>query len=133
MYRLNEDKMFYDAEEGQAVIINFTTGMYYTTTSLGSVILERLLNGNDPDEIAKAVKGLPGCPNDFGTQLNAFIEELGAKEILVVGEAVPGGNEPIPDGALADGFELKLEEFSEVQDLILADPVHDLNDEDANP
>ena len=38
MYKLNEKKMFFDLTDGQAIIINFETGIYYGTTSLGSVI-----------------------------------------------------------------------------------------------
>ena len=33
----------------------------------------------------------------------------------------------IPESAFADGFELTLDEFAEVQDLLLADPVHDVD------
>ena len=62
MYRLNEEKMFFDIADGQAVVINFVSGMYYGTTALGSVILERLLKGCAPAEIAGAVKALPDCP-----------------------------------------------------------------------
>ena len=133
MYRLNEEKMFFDMADGQAVVINFTTGMYYGTTALGSVILERLLKGCAPEEITRAVKALPGCPEDFDAQLSGFITELQDKEILLDGETQPGGGEEIGDMALADGFALTLDEFSEVQDLILADPVHDVDVEQGWP
>lgn len=133
MYKLNEEKMFFDIADGQAVVINFVSGMYYGTTSLGSVILERLLNGNAPAEIAKAVKALPECPEDMDAKLDEFIGMLKEKEILADGETVPGGDEAIADTALADGFELKVDEFSEVQDLILADPIHDVNVEESWP
>ena len=127
MYKLNEEKMFFDMADGQAVVINFLSGMYYGTTSLGSVILERLVNGNSPEEILKAVQALPGCPEEFGDQMEDFITELCEKEILLGGETQSGGDEAISEMALADGFALTLDEFSEVQDLILADPVHDVD------
>ena len=133
MYQLNGEKMFFDIADGQAVVINFVSGMYYGTTALGSVILERLLNGCAPAESAGAVKSLPGCPEDFDAQLDAFITKLRNKEILLDGETDPGGGEEIGDMALADGFELTLDEFSEVQDLILADPVHDVDVEQGWP
>ena len=133
MYKLNEEKMFFDITDGQAVVINFVSGMYYGTTALGSVILERLLKGYAPEEVAGAVKALPGCPEDFDARLGAFITQLRDKEILVDGETQPGGGEEIGGMALADGFELPLDEFSEVQDLILADPVHDVDVEQGWP
>lgn len=133
MYKLNEEKMFFDMADGQAVVINFLSGMYYGTTSLGSVILERLVKGNAPEEILGAVQALPGCPEDFGVQMENFITELREKEILLEGEKRQGGNEAIGEMALADGFTLTLDEFSEVQDLILADPVHDVDVEEGWP
>ena len=133
MYKLNEEKMFFDLADGQAVVINFVSGMYYGTTALGSVILERLVNGKTPEKIAAAVEALPGCPEDFGAQLDAFVAALREKEILVEGETAVGGDEGIGDAALADGFSLALDEFSEVQDLILADPVHDVDVEQGWP
>ena len=35
--------------------------------------------------------------------------------------------------AFAEGFDLTLDEFSEVQDLLLADPVHDVDVEEGWP
>ena len=43
MYKLNEAKMFYDIADGQAVVINFETGMYYGSSPLASAILDLLL------------------------------------------------------------------------------------------
>lgn len=133
MYQLNAEKMFFDIADGQAVVINFLSGIYYGTTALGSVILERLVNGKEPEKIAGAVKALPGCPEDFDDQLSDFIAKLREKEILLDGETNPGGDEGIDNAALADGFVLTLDEFSEVQDLILADPVHDVDVEQGWP
>lgn len=133
MYKLNEEKMFFDIADGQAVVINFVTGMYYGTSSLGSVILDRLVHGNSPDKIRIAVEALPGCPEDFGTELDSFIAELREKGILIPGDTVAGGEETMEGNVLEDGFVLTLDEFTEVQDLILADPVHDVDVEKGWP
>ena len=133
MYQLNTEKMFFDMADGQAVVINFVSGMYYGSTALGSVILERLVKGCAPEKIAAAVKSLPGCPADFDAQMSDFIAKLREKEILLDGETCPGGDEGIGETALADGFSLTLDEFSEVQDLSLADPVHDVDVEQGWP
>lgn len=133
MYKLNEEKMFFDIADGQAVVINFVTGMYYGTTMLGSAVLERLVKGNSPEKIAAAVRNLPGCPAEFDAELNSFIDKLQQVDILVPGETTEGGDEPIDEKAAAEGFVLTLDEFAEVQDLILADPIHDVNVEQGWP
>lgn len=127
MYRINDEKMFYDMADGQAIIINFTTGVYYGSASLGSEIIDRLIKGYDPACILEAVKAAPGCPEDIESVFNKFIEDLLKYEIIASGETVPGGNEPIGDDALIDGFAFTVDEFADVQDLLMADPVHDVD------
>ncbi len=127
MYKLNEEKMFYDYADGQAVVINYQTGMYYGMSLLGSAILDRIVAGKDVSEIIKAVKGLPQCPPDIADRVQGFVRELQEKEIIVNGPAVPGGAEPFAKEIAEDGFELKLDMFAEMSDLLLADPVHDVD------
>ena len=127
MYKLNGEKMFFDVSDGQAVVINYVTGMYYGTGDLGSVILERLVAGNATDEILESVKKLPGCPDDIDQRLADFIDVLVKAEILIPGETMPGGGEVISESVAENGFDLTLDEFAEVQDLLLADPIHDVD------
>lgn len=132
MYKLNEEKMFYDMAEGQAIVINFTTGMYYGTSSLGSAVLDSLVAGADVQSVLTAVQALAGCPSDMEEQLNTFIVQLLEKEILVPAEGT-GAAVVIDASSLTDGFNLTVDEFAEVQDLILADPVHDVDVEQGWP
>lgn len=127
MYKLNEEKMFYDMAEGQAIVINFTTGMYYGTSSLGSVVLDALVAGASKESVLEAVCALPGCPEDMAAQLDAFIAQLVEKEVIVAAEGEGSAAPAIDAAGLQDGFALTVDEFAEVQDLILADPVHEVD------
>ena len=127
MYKLNEEKMFYDYADGQAVVINYQTGMYYGMSLLGSAILDRIIAGKNVDEILAAVKALPQCPPDIVDRVNSFVKELQEKEIIINGPTNPGGAEPLASVVVEDGFDLKLEMFAEMSDLLLADPVHDVD------
>lgn len=133
MFKLNEEKMFYDMAEGQAIIINFTTGMYYGTSSLGSAVLDALLGGASVDAVMVAVKALPGCPDDIDASMTAFVNALQEKDVLIPGETNPDATVAIDASALTDGFLLSVDEFTEVQDLIMADPVHDVDVEQGWP
>ncbi len=127
MYKLNEEKMFYDYADGQAVVINYQTGMYYGMGLLGSAILDRIIAGKDVEEIITAVKMLPQCPPDMAERVHGFVKDLQEKEIIVSGPTVPGGAEPLAKEVVEDGFDLKLDMFAEMADLLLADPVHDVD------
>ena len=126
MYKLNTEKMFFDVADGQAIVINFTTGMYYGTSTLGSAILDNLLKGVSPETILAAVKSAPGCPADFEKSLTNFINTLQEKEIILPAEGASSPAQLTAD-AYKDGFDLSVNEFAEVKDLLLADPVHDVD------
>ena len=128
MYKINEEKMFFDFADGLAIVINTLTGMYYGTGLLGSAILGALAEGVSPAEIAAEVKRQDGCPADFEEKLDAFIAELVEKEILVPGEERTGGAALDPS-VCEEGFDLALDEFAELKDLLLADPIHDVDAE----
>lgn len=127
MYKLNEEKMFYDYADGQAVVINYQTGMYYGMGLLASAILDRIVAGKNVDEIITVVKALPQCPADIDERVQNFVRELKEKEIIVDGPTVLGEIESLSKEVAEDGFDLKLDMFAEMADLLLADPVHDVD------
>lgn len=127
MYQLNSEKMFFDIADNQAVIINTETGVYYGTSSLGSAVTERLITGVSSENVLAAIKRLPNCPENIKETFEDFIKLLVEKEILLPAPTVAGGDEDFQEVALTDGFILSIDEFSEVQDLLLADPVHEVD------
>ena len=133
MYRLNEEKMFYDIADGVAIVIDFTTGMYYGMSTLGSAILDRLLKGVSTGCILTALKKAPDCPMDMEERLNTFIGELTVKDMLISGETNDDEAVPFDAQTFSDGFDLTLDEFAEVQDLIMADPIHEVDVEQGWP
>jgi hypothetical protein len=126
MYKLNDEKMFFDMEDGQAIIINSLTGIYYGTSSLASAVLDAVLGGAGKESLIDRLKELPGCPDDIEESLDAFFDDLEGREILLPDDE-EGECPAFDNSALEDGFDLSTEEFSEVQDLILADPIHEVD------
>ena len=128
MFAINDSKMFYDMADGQAIVINFQTGMYYGMSSLGSAAADAFVRGASFSGGEKGLLALKGCPEDMPERLKAFVQDLLDKEIFVETE---GAGEDAPalfeDQALADGFLLEVSEYAEAQDLILADPIHDVD------
>jgi hypothetical protein len=126
MYKLNEEKMFYDMADGQAIVINFVTGMYYGTSDLGSKVLDALIQGKAPQQIVDTIKNNEGCVVDIDQHVERFIAALTEKEILISDDQ-PYSQELLNNVVVVDGdYSLELNEFAEVQDLLLADPVHDV-------
>ena len=127
MYRFNEASMFYDEADGIGIVINFTTGIYYSFNTMGTAVLNLFKAGADAASAAEAVRRIDGCPENIPEAVQKFADGLLAKEIIIDDGADFNRAGEISAEAAADGFEPTFDEFSEVQDLIMADPVHDVD------
>ncbi|GHV57727.1 hypothetical protein FACS1894182_07370 [Bacteroidia bacterium] len=130
MYSINKKKMFCDIADNFAIVINSETGIYYGINNFGTSVFEYLLRGSSPEAILDELNKLPGVPADIEQRLAAFIEELKAKEIIIEGaETVKNEIAINPEFASADEFKLEVSEYADAQELLLADPIHDVDEE----
>ena len=130
MYKLNESKMFADVTNNVAIIINSETGIYYALNSCGSVVFQAILDGCSTQSIADNLKKIENCPSDVDQKLKAFIDDLLEKEIIVEGEQtskIPNFDEVV---VKQDNFEMKVLEYADAQEMLLADPIHDVDEKE---
>ncbi len=127
-YALNEAKMFADITDGIAIIINSETGIYYGMNALGTAVYENLANGVSIEKIAQALKSIDGA-NNIDSNLKEFIDAMLDKELIV--KADDSDNEANIDETIAkeDKFIMTLKEYSDAQELLLADPIHEVKEE----
>lgn len=122
MYKLNEQEIFYDVAEGQAIIINSLNGCYYSLNMISSKVFEDIINGYSIEQIANALENCSAKNID----LKSFIDQLLDEKIII-----PDKNEYIKEDVkytkdmFLDGVQLSLIKFDDMQDLLLSDPVHD--------
>lgn len=128
-YALNEEKMFADVTDGIAIIINSETGIYYGMNGLGTAVYENLVNGASVEKIAAALKSIDGAPADVESKLNDYIKSMLDNELIV--EASESDAEVSIDSAVAkeDNFEMEVKEYNDAQELLLADPIHEVKEE----
>ncbi len=127
-YVLNEEKMFADITDGIAIVINSETGIYYGMNALGTAVFENLINGASVANVLSALKSLPNVPADIENRLNAFVDAIVAKELVVAGGA--GDKEAaISAEAAAEGFDINVSEYNDAQELLLADPIHEVKED----
>ena len=130
MYKLNESKMFADVTNNVAIIINSETGIYYAINNCGSIIFQAILDGCSIQTIEDNLKKILNCPSDINQKLKTFITELLQKEIIIEGETsskIPAFDESV---ITKDNFEMKLSEYADAQEMLLADPIHDVDEEE---
>lgn len=127
-YQLNDTKMFADISDGLAVIINSETGMYYGMNPFASDIFQNIISGaSDEDIVAAAVK--IGAPENFEASFDNLVAGLLEKEIIVPAEHKQ--MQANLNAAFAEecSFEIVWDEFNDAQELLLADPIHEVKED----
>lgn len=128
-YKLNEEKMFADITDGIAIVINSETGIYYGMNGLGSNVFENLMKGISVENVLTALKGISGAPSDIENRLNAFVEAVVAKELLIEGSDSSETANIDSGAATEDEFTMTVDEYNDAQELLLADPIHEVKEE----
>jgi hypothetical protein len=128
-YVLNESKMFADITDGMAIVINGETGFYYGMNTLGTSVFENIIAGATIEDVLMSLKGLDGATDTVEANLNSFVESLVEKEILLSGEELTKEVSIAEDAAKLDNFVMTVDEYSDAQELLLADPIHEVKED----
>jgi hypothetical protein len=128
-YVLNEEKMFSDIADGIAIVINSETGIYYGMNNFGTTVFENLQNGVSTENILEALKKLPGAPADIETRLSNFTAVLLENEVLIKGEGSNAEAAINAETAATNNFSLEVKEYNDAQELLLADPIHEVKED----
>lgn len=127
-YVLNDEKMFADITDGIAIVINSETGIYYGMDTLGTVVLENIMNGSNTEEILVALQGIANAPASLANDFQKFIDSMLENEIVLSSDA---GSNPvaIPADLAIEEFTIGLQAFDDAQELLLADPIHEVKED----
>lgn len=125
---LNEEKMFSDIADGIAIIINSETGIYYGMNGFGTNVFENILSGCSTTDILAAMNAIDGAPDDCEQKLTDFVDALVNFEIIKQGSC-SGSVSLNATLAQQDAFTMMVQEYSDAQELLLADPIHEVKNE----
>lgn len=114
LFELNSPDVVSDVLDGEAVIINLDTGMYFRAAGDACGVWSAIIDGADPSS----------APEPARAELGAFVEKLTEHELVRTrsGDA-SGDSSGLP--AFAAGS-LVIESHADLQDLLALDPVHDV-------
>lgn len=129
-YVLNEAKMFTDITDGIAIIINSETGIYYGLNVFATNVYENIVRGVSIEDIKEELKNINPDNNAILDNFEAFIKAMAEKEILILSSEDKNETAQIDkNSAKEDNFILELKEYNDAQELLLADPIHEVKDE----
>ena len=125
-FRLNEEKMFADITDGIAIIINSETGIYYGMNAFGTQVYENIVNGVSTEKIWERIKTLGVQEENF----KAFVDAMIRTELIISADSSDFESNIDENVAKEDNFILELKEYNDAQELLLADPIHEVREEE---
>jgi len=130
-YRVNENHVVYEVFNEEILAINLDQGIYFSLRGSGSQIWSMMLAGATPETISKAFSAAYAIdPSQVEPEIERFFAQLISHE-LIVPAATQQAYEPGTAPLAQDGQTFQpplLESFTDMQDLLLLDPVHEADD-----
>ena len=133
LFKPNAPAVVSEIIDGEAVIMHLRSGSYYSTEHVGSEVWAWLEQGLSRGQILDSLASrYPVAPPALVDSLDSFLAELVAQDLVreVAGEpAKPTPAEPLPTNGAARPFAAPvLNVYSDMKDLLLLDPIHDVDD-----
>jgi hypothetical protein len=130
-YRVNSPQVINETIDGEAIMINLATGGYYSLDRVGGDVWS-LLEASLPvdDIVAELGRRYDAPEDDIRRGVEDLLQRLTGEELVVpCDDAEPVGPVPAPSApAERPPFSPpRLEKFTDMQDLILLDPVHQVD------
>jgi len=124
-YKLAEVSVVTEVIDGEAIIVDMRNGCYFSTDGLGARLWQAVLAGVSREVLVSAVAAAYPAAPEAPEAARAFLDALVDNNLLVAVDATPA--EIVFDlggGAYAAPA---LERHSDMQDLIMLDPIHDVD------
>ena len=132
-YEIRGPMIIHETLDGEAVLVNLETGSYYSTAGVGARIWGHVEHGSSTARVMEDLRRTyQGIPDDLDDSVRHFLDELVEEGLAIVLDNGSGeldvAFEPPPQ-RLATFNPPLLEKFTDMQELILLDPVHDVEEE----
>lgn len=114
--------------DGEVVVADFVSGTYFSLAGSGAAVWQGLAAGRSVDDVAAWISELCGAPlADVTTAVEELIGALQQANLIAPLDAAPA-QAPLPHLAAAAFEAPRLEAFTDLADLLLLDPVHDVTE-----
>jgi hypothetical protein len=134
-FRVNSPKVTHETLDGEVVIINLDTGSYYSMNATGAAIWNLLDVGMPVEQvIATLSQRYLGDPQEVTAGVRTLIEKLQEENLMVVdeGTTIAATNGAVPKAlneTTLPPFEFPiLQKYTDMEDLLLLDPIHEVDD-----
>jgi hypothetical protein len=125
-YRICSEKLAHETLEGETVIVDKLKGLYYSLTGAAADVWTLLDAGVPLPGIVAALSGRGAAAELVEAGVRTLIDELLGEELIAPGAAPAATQVPVITGAWVAP---RLEKFTDLQTLLLLDPIHDVDEQ----
>lgn len=128
-YRVMKPEVVADVIDGEAVIMNLKTGRYFNSEGTGSECWEALSSGMSVAQIVDQLAAKYAADRTtIVSGVEKFVEDLVAHELIAPGDTSPPAVVAQASSSPLAAFHAPaLNVYSDMQDLLLLDPIHDVD------
>jgi hypothetical protein len=136
-YRINTPTVVHETIDGETIILNLDNGNYYSLDGVGADIWGLIESGVTVSHIVESIgDSYQGACMNIEGAINELVSEL-LKEKLIVpdksnGSGKSGGSytqaKTVSGGQGSDFQAPLLNKYSDMQDLLLLDPIHEVDE-----
>jgi hypothetical protein len=132
-FRINSPPVVAETLDGEATIVDLESGTYYALNESGTFVWEELRRGTDQESIPGSIAARYDIdPGEAQSAVDAIVAELLERNLIA---PLADGSAPSSNGsatsAEANGSSYsppKLSTYTDMQELLLLDPVHEVDD-----
>jgi hypothetical protein len=134
-FRVNTPTVTHETIDGEAVIINLDSGNYYSLVEAGSFIWGLIDQGASASELQNRLQQTyNGDASDIDRSVQELLSQLQQENLIVPVDGAAEAVEPTQTTPSSNGHEKpkfsapSLNKYSDMQELLLLDPIHDVDD-----
>ena len=132
-FRVNTPTVTHEIIDGEAVIINLDSGSYYSLVGVGATVWDLLYQRAPLNEIVTALANThSGDAAEIERAVNDLTDQLCAENLVVPDDSeLPLAQFSVPpdqNGQKTPFNAPVLQKFTDMQELLLLDPIHDVDD-----
>lgn len=124
---IDEANVSWERLAGEVIAIQLATGHYYSMGGVAADIWTLLVNAGTSDDIAQYLASYYQMPENAKTEIEHFLVNARAVKLLKLSQREDAfATRDLPDDFARNTWVTPiLQEYTDLQDLILVDPVHD--------
>lgn len=130
-YSINSPRIIYENVDNEILIIDTLTGSYFSLKETGSQIWQLIAKNNNNHEIVQHLSPSPEAnSNQISEDVQFFFQDLLDNNLIIPLEKADQNseNQELSESKIPY-VSPKLNKFTDMQDLLLIDPIHDVDQE----